>query len=780
MADESDLQFVWEMIVEQLPHLAQTHPAAISFLSAVLKSLREASSCLQVSYLRFHPTKDSERLADSAPRELPGGIAPLIDLAKMKVFGRDLPQLEGAFSNYQTIRSESGDCAVAIQLRQSETEDEHTLCLVFDPSRSPGDGSQDVQGKAIHLLSLLAYIIKSKQLSEADKLRKTRLHAIDRLLSLTGDVGEVARRVCLIWREWLNVPALRLWVFNSEFKELDLLQVCSDEPNRSYLLRSANRLPDNSVGVKAIHQRSVIRGETPMKLPEWNEDTELVGLFAQLPQLICVPLISADLVSDSGQPRFIGLIDLHMPDITAITQPDPWLLFVGKITAAAFLRARAHERKEISKQLNQFTIDLVNPRDRRRLDDRKADYLEKVQKLILQAVHANCVSIFEADDSRDSIRCVATTGIHGHDNEKDEFRKTVFYRKDNSLTWRVFSTGKHKLIPNINEDSQYTGKFPERRSLPNPKDHDPMLVYPLPGQKPEGATGVIRICERTCSVSRHRLQNFSDHDVDMINLIAHQVSPSLLMIRLQAHRELFVERTAHQVTQPLQGVIAYTDNILEGVYDRDPVKLNDKLRYIRQMAKGAAGMLRSTLWAAGITDFNFLKQVQRSSTKLTSYFLERVIDMQPIRMQDWIKVKFLSEKEADAWGDFLIDEQFFEQVVQNLLHNAVKYSYPRTTVEVKLFREVRTLKVNITSTGVPIDLADPEQIFWDRERGKVASKYDPQGSGQGLYLARQIMRGFGGDVKLLPSAEDRRVVPPPKFPTARRYTFQIIYPEAFI
>ena len=231
--------------------------------------------------------------------------------------------------------------------------------------------------------------------------------------------------------------------------------------------------------------------------------------------------------------------------------------------------------------------------------------------------------------------------------------------------------------------------------------------------------------------------------------------------------------------QPLQGILAYVSNIIDGVYEDDLVKKKKKQLYIRQMARAAVGMMRSTMWASAVTDFSFLSNVERTSAKLTEYFMDRVIDLQPIREHDYIRVTFVTPEEADSWGDFLVDEQFFEQVVQNLLHNGVKYSYPRTNVELKLRRSGRDLTVMVSSTGVPIDEADRERIFIDRERGLVASLYDPQGTGQGLYIARQIMRGFGGSVTLGPPRDDRKVAPPHGYPTAQRSTFIIFYPEAF-
>ena len=791
MTDEADLSKKWIALTTKLAGVARDHTPSGEFLSQILKLLAEVIKCSRVTYLCSSPKGTSGRrivTGESYPADK--SIVPL-DAEGLTVFGEEItfqPISGRRFGKYAIYKEGAEHFGLVVQVNLYESDEQHTLSLTYDPEQHPEFVAAEEQDEALEFIALLAHLVNSKRLSEAERLRESRFDTMREILSQTGTVREVAQKVCSIWRDWLKVPAVRLWAFNNEFDELNLLYACFDEQYEKQFEKSSNRLSSSSIGASAIANREIIRAENPRLNPEWDEDVGLTELLEELPHLICIPIISPDVEQDNPKkPRFLGLIDLHVKDIASIDnhvkdislvdQPDSRLLFLGTVTATALLRARSYERYEIIKQLNQMAIELVNPRDLRRLSERKDDYLTNVKDVILRAVNARCVSIFEADESRDIIRCVATTGIQG---EKD-FQKTVFYRADGGLAWKVFETGNYTVLRSVNSTHQpeYKDKFCEERTLPPVEGHNPHLIFPLPGQTPEATTGVIRVVERTCSIYKNKLQNFSTHDVDLIKLIAHQVSPALQMIRMQAHRELFVERTAHQVIQPLQGVIAYSSNILGGLYEDDQDKKKKKLQYIRQMARAAVGMMRSTMWAARVTDFSFLSQIDREPIKLTEYFIERIIDLQPIREHEGIRVSFVNPEEADSWGTFLVDEQFFEQVVQNLLHNAVKYSYPRTKVELKVERSGKDLGVLISSTGVPIVSSEKDRIFNDRERGTTASRYDPQGTGQGLYIARQIMRGFGGNVILASSVEDRKVSPPYGFPAAQKSTFLITYPEAF-
>jgi signal transduction histidine kinase len=67
------------------------------------------------------------------------------------------------------------------------------------------------------------------------------------------------------------------------------------------------------------------------------------------------------------------------------------------------------------------------------------------------------------------------------------------------------------------------------------------------------------------------------------------------------------------------------------------------------------------------------------------------------------------------------------------------------------------------------------------ERGKWAHFLDPNGTGQGLSICRQIMNGFGGKIELLeckPSIINIHI-PIKGLPAAHTSIFRISLPEAF-
>jgi two-component system sensor histidine kinase KdpD len=93
-----------------------------------------------------------------------------------------------------------------------------------------------------------------------------------------------------------------------------------------------------------------------------------------------------------------------------------------------------------------------------------------------------------------------------------------------------------------------------------------------------------------------------------------------------------------------------------------------------------------------------------------------------------------------------LDFVLFEQVLLNLLDNAVKYSEPGTTITVRGGRETDFVAIEVTDEGVGVPQADLERIFSKFYR---VNRTDRQvaGTGLGLSICRGIVEAHRGKIK---------------------------------
>jgi len=92
-----------------------------------------------------------------------------------------------------------------------------------------------------------------------------------------------------------------------------------------------------------------------------------------------------------------------------------------------------------------------------------------------------------------------------------------------------------------------------------------------------------------------------------------------------------------------------------------------------------------------------------------------------------------------------IDGLRLEQVLVNLLDNAVKYSPDGGAIEVSLTRQRSSIEVAVRDHGLGIAPARREQIF-ERFYQAHAAGYR-SGLGLGLYISRQIVEQHGGQIR---------------------------------
>ena len=99
----------------------------------------------------------------------------------------------------------------------------------------------------------------------------------------------------------------------------------------------------------------------------------------------------------------------------------------------------------------------------------------------------------------------------------------------------------------------------------------------------------------------------------------------------------------------------------------------------------------------------------------------------------------------------LVDERRIEQVLDNLLDNAAKYSNSGSHIELKASQSQDRIRIDIVDQGFGIRPEDMTRVFERYIRGRQQSNAKVSGLGVGLYLARRIVRAHGSDLTVVSS-----------------------------
>jgi len=106
--------------------------------------------------------------------------------------------------------------------------------------------------------------------------------------------------------------------------------------------------------------------------------------------------------------------------------------------------------------------------------------------------------------------------------------------------------------------------------------------------------------------------------------------------------------------------------------------------------------------------------------------------------------------EVDVSADCTLhlDRRLLAGVLRELLDNAMVYSPKDGVITVRVLRHNRSVEVSVQDRGAGIPREDLSRMFERFSRGSNAGKFDPNGTGVGLYIAKGIIERFGGKISM--------------------------------
>ncbi|MGH7338724.1 MAG: sensor histidine kinase, partial [Myxococcota bacterium] len=111
----------------------------------------------------------------------------------------------------------------------------------------------------------------------------------------------------------------------------------------------------------------------------------------------------------------------------------------------------------------------------------------------------------------------------------------------------------------------------------------------------------------------------------------------------------------------------------------------------------------------------------------------------------------------------LADARALDQVLGNLLDNALKYTEPGGSIEIAVEERLGRVRVSVADTGIGIPALDISRVF---ERFYRVLGTGVEGCGLGLAIVREIALSHGGGVTLADGAGGLGTVVRVAFPRA--------------
>jgi two-component system phosphate regulon sensor histidine kinase PhoR len=211
--------------------------------------------------------------------------------------------------------------------------------------------------------------------------------------------------------------------------------------------------------------------------------------------------------------------------------------------------------------------------------------------------------------------------------------------------------------------------------------------------------------------------------------------------RLADMRDEIVATVSHELRTPLAGVLGAAKTLTSREDSLTEETRRALIGMIGEQSARLARIVEEILLTQGL-DAGGVELERRTFD--VGELVERVVAAAPA---DGRRIRVDTAQGALAEGD----PDRFEQVVLNLLDNAVKYSPPETEIRIAVERERGSVRLTVADNGPGIPPADRERIFDKFVRLDPAHAGGVGGTGLGLSIARELVRRMGGRVGVLDS-----------------------------
>lgn len=204
----------------------------------------------------------------------------------------------------------------------------------------------------------------------------------------------------------------------------------------------------------------------------------------------------------------------------------------------------------------------------------------------------------------------------------------------------------------------------------------------------------------------------------------------------------FVANVSHDFRSPLTSIRGYLEAMLDGTIPQEQHEkyLNIVLAETDRLTKLTNSLLSlNNLNTKGMlldrTDFDINVIIRATAASFEGTCRQKVLSIELI----------LTDDEMYVYADM----EKIQQVLYNLLDNAIKFSHHGSTIKVETSVKKNKLFLSIKDTGIGIPKEDLK-LIWDRfYKSDLSRGKDKKGTGLGLSIVKEIINSHGEHINVI-------------------------------
>jgi len=219
------------------------------------------------------------------------------------------------------------------------------------------------------------------------------------------------------------------------------------------------------------------------------------------------------------------------------------------------------------------------------------------------------------------------------------------------------------------------------------------------------------------------------------------------MDQVERERQEYLQNVSHQLVAPLNAIKWHIENLTAA---RVGVERAQKvLRSVYSQATLAVHLAKNFNLMSNLEGDHALSKLKEplQEIELRRLLINLADDFQPLAWDREIEIG-VDEDHFDNGPAVLGMRPLISQVFSNIIENAVKYSDPKTAIQIRgrFVHPSDSFLVSISNRGIPLSPEHASKVFDRGFRSDEAKQKYPAGTGFGLYIAKRIVEIHEGTI----------------------------------
>lgn len=220
------------------------------------------------------------------------------------------------------------------------------------------------------------------------------------------------------------------------------------------------------------------------------------------------------------------------------------------------------------------------------------------------------------------------------------------------------------------------------------------------------------------------------------------ISMNEQLISLNKEKNEFLGIAAHDLKSPLTAILGFAEEIATAFDEYSKAEIIEYANIIKISSERMSSLITNLLDVNVIESGN--SNVTLQSLDILPILQNAITLHTKTALSKQITLLFPLPSKSEYFA--VIDKNLTQQVLDNLISNAVKYSPQQTQVTVRIYQQMENIVIEIQDQGPGMSIDDQKKLFGKFARLSAQPTGGEHSTGLGLFIVKKLVEAMQGNV----------------------------------